>query len=61
MRNAVAAPEVHFTSSDSIGALLCKIWVRYEGLVEDLVTANVTIPYGIQSCFFDSKGQSPKL
>ena len=43
MHNAVAAPEVHFISSDSIGVLLCKIWVRYEGLVEDLVTANVTI------------------
>lgn len=43
MHHAVAAPEVHFTSSDSIGVLLCKIWVRYEGLFEDLVTANVTV------------------
>lgn len=43
MHRAVATPEVHFISSDSIGVLLCKIWVRYEGLVEDLVTANVTI------------------
>ena len=43
MHRAVAAPEVHFTSSVSIVALLCKIWVRYEGYIEDLVTANITI------------------
>ena len=43
MHRAVAAPEVHFTSSVSIVALLCKIWAIYEGCIEDLVIANVTI------------------
>jgi len=43
MHHAVASPEVRFTSSVSIVALLCKIWVRYKGWFEVLVTINVTI------------------